>query len=113
MVNKTFNRPFEILEKMFDGEGEVIRKELADVKPVNVRVCSEITLNSGSSIGYHIHDNETEIYYIITGTGEYTDNDKVITVNEGDTAICASGEGHSIKNIGNLPLKFFAVIILE
>jgi len=113
MVNKSFDRPLEILDNVLDGKGEIIRKELTDIKPVNVRVCSEMTLNPDSSIGYHIHNNETEIYYIISGIAEYTDNDKIILVGAGDTAICYSGQGHSIKNIGSSPVKFFAIIILE
>jgi len=113
MVNSAINRPFDILENVLGGKGEIISKELTDIKPVNVRVCSEMTLNPNTSIGYHIHTNETEIYYFISGQGEYIDNDKTVIVNEGDTAICSSGEGHSIINNGTKPLKFFAIIILE
>ena len=113
MVNHALNRPFEILDKLMGGEGEAIKRDLAGIKPVNVRVCSEMTLNGGSSVGFHIHKDETEIYYIISGTAEYSDNDNIVTLTAGDTAICYSGDGHAIKNTSTEPLKFFAIIILE
>jgi mannose-6-phosphate isomerase-like protein (cupin superfamily) len=72
---------------------------------------SEATLPPGSSIGYHRHDNETEYYLIISGTGEVNDNGTVKPVKAGDAMITGGGTSHSIKNTGNVPLVFHAVIV--
>ena len=56
-------------------------------------------LHSGSAIGYHLQ-NEDEIYYIISGTGEMLMNGKSFPVTEGDAILTRPGSWHGLKQTG-------------
>jgi mannose-6-phosphate isomerase-like protein (cupin superfamily) len=102
----------EIKEKVRGGEGNTHFTYLVDTdKEKHTRMLAEVTLNPGCSIGYHQHDNETEYYFILSGTGTVNDNGKEVTVKAGDSVITGNGASHSIKNSGTEPLVFHAVII--
>ena len=102
----------ESKEKMRDGEGSVQLTYLVNTdKEKHTRMLAEVTLKSGCSIGYHQHDNETEYYFIISGTGIVNDDGKEIQVKAGDSVVTGNGASHSIKNSGTEPLIFHAVII--
>lgn len=69
-------------------------------------------LDINSTIGYHIHENDEEIYFILEGTGiVIEDNDKRTPVSKGDLIYTKKGEGHGMINTGKEPLKFVAFII--
>ena len=40
----------------------------------NMRLFAKLVLKPGCSIGHHVHENEDEIYYILSGTAETDDN---------------------------------------
>lgn len=59
-----------------------------------------------------MHHGESETYYILQGKALLNDNGKEeVILNTGDVSYTASGEGHSIENIGEEPLRFVALII--
>jgi mannose-6-phosphate isomerase-like protein (cupin superfamily) len=112
MLNQRGAMKEDTKEKMRGGEGAVHFTYLADCeKEKNIRMLAEATLLPGASIGYHQHDNETEYYLILSGTGEVNDNGTVKPVKAGDAVITGNGASHSIKNTGNIPLVFHAVIV--
>lgn len=75
------------------------------------RLFNLMIIEPGNSIGEHAHEGDNEIFYFLEGTGEYDDNGTVVQVGPGDTTICNDGEKHSLKNIGDVPLKFIALIL--
>ena len=77
------------------------------------RLFSHVKLEKGCSMGWHVHQNEGEAYYILKGTGEYNDNGNVVTVSAGDVTMVYSGEGHSILNTGDETLELIALILFE
>jgi len=104
----------EIRERMRDGKGNteilhIIKKEETNGK---VRLFAKVTLKKGCSIGYHIHENEDEVFYILSGSGTATDADKTVSIGPGDAIVTGNGAGHSIENTGDEPLVFMAVILL-
>ena len=102
----------EVMEKMRGGEGSVNITHLVDAsKEKHTRLLAEATLNPGCSIGYHVHDNETEYYFIMSGKGIVNDDGTEVEVKAGDTVVTGNGASHSIKNSGTEPLIFHAVII--
>ena len=112
MVILKNQRKTEVKEKMRDGEGSVRISHLVDTEnEKHTRLLAEITLNSGCSIGYHQHVNETEYFFIISGTGSVNDNGKEVKVSAGDSMATGHNASHSIKNTGTEPLIFHAVII--
>jgi len=104
----------EVRERMRGGTGSVeflhiFRKEELKGK---VRLMARLRLSTGSSIGYHLHDGEEEVFYILTGTGVLTEQGVATTVGPGDAVLTRSGEGHSIENRGAEPLELIATILL-
>lgn len=75
------------------------------------RLFSKISLGPGCSIGYHVHEHDSEIYYITAGTAEYNDNGVIREVHAGDVAICPEGEGHSLTNSSNEVVELIALIV--
>ena len=61
---------------------------------------------------YHQHQGDNELYYILSGKAEYTDNDgSTVILEPGDVSVTYDGEWHGIKQYGDDPLKFLALII--
>ena len=75
------------------------------------RMFNHMFLAPGNSIGEHTHEGDNEIFYFLSGKGEYNDNGTIVEINAGDTAICNSGEFHSLKTLGDEPLEFIALIL--
>ena len=101
-------------EKKAGGEGHVFIEPLLGKKELAGKcgLYAQVTLEPGCSLGYHEHHGESETYYILQGSGTYSDNGTETAVKAGDTTFCPSGEGHSLENTsteGNL--VFMALII--
>ncbi|MDR2135555.1 MAG: cupin domain-containing protein [Treponema sp.] len=112
MINQRETMKKDTKEKLRGGEGSVRFTYLADCEQEkNIRMLAELELLPGDSIGYHRHDNETEYFVILSGSGEVNDNGAVKQVKPGDTIITGNGASHSIKNTGSAPLVFHAIIV--
>ena len=102
----------DVKEKMRGGEGKAEFVHLVDCdNEKNIRMLAELTLQPGSSIGNHSHENETEYYIILSGSGTVNDNGELVTVKAGDSIITGNGASHSISNTGDAPLVFHAIIV--
>lgn len=77
----------------------------------NMRLFAKLVLEEGCSIGYHVHENEAEIYYILSGTAETDDNGVKRILKAGDSTLTSSGQGHSIKSLGPGRLELIAAIV--
>lgn len=104
----------ELRENMRGGRGTVAIKHLFKQDELNgkARLLAEITIPAGGSIGFHRHDQEEEIYYIISGQGKVLDQDETKAVGPGDAILTAGGKGHAVENTGVEPLVMMAVILL-
>lgn len=116
MIRKMNDRRVEQKPAPFQGEGEItVRhllngdKELYD----KGRVFCHSTLQPGCGLGYHVHTNEMEAYYIYSGHGQFNDNGVISEVTAGDVTLTQSGEGHALKNTGTEPLEFIALILYK
>lgn len=116
MIRKSNERVVEYRERPCQGEGGITVRNLLN-GPEEMydkgRAFAHNTLEPGCSIGYHVHHNEAEAYYIYSGTGEFNDNGKITTVTAGDVTYTGAGEGHGLKNIGDEPLEFIALILYK
>ncbi len=70
-------------------------------------------LEPGAEVGYHVHVGESEMYYILSGEGEFNDNGTIVPIKPGDVTFTPNGEGHSIKNTGTQELVFNAMIVYD
>jgi mannose-6-phosphate isomerase-like protein (cupin superfamily) len=74
------------------------------------RLFAKLTIEPGDNIGYHLHENEEEVFIILSGIAEADDNGKIVILEAGDTILTGNGNGHSIKCISSEPLTLLAVI---
>ena len=75
------------------------------------RLCAQLELEPGASIGFHTHENEEEIFIVLAGKARIDDNGVEKEVTVGDSILTGNGAGHSVKNIGDEPLRMVAVIV--
>ncbi|MDR2630931.1 MAG: cupin domain-containing protein [Spirochaetaceae bacterium] len=112
MVIQRNEMQVEQRERMRDGEGTLTLTHLTgDNTQKNVRLVGEFILPPGSSIGKHQHNDETEYFIFLEGTGTVDDNGIERPVKKGDMMITGDGGAHSVKNTGSEPLVFNAVIV--
>ena len=67
-------------------------------------------LESGASIGMHMHDTSSETIYFLQGSGKVLIDDGEENVSAGQCHYCPKGHAHSLVNDSDADLIFFAVI---
>ena len=78
------------------GKGETEQRKIAEsVEELygKGRLFNYMIIQPGNSIGEHTHD----------GT--------IVEVGPGDSTFCSDGQFHSLKNTGDVPLEFIALIL--
>ena len=115
MIKRKGSYPTENAEKMRGGDGFAKIERLLTPAELNEkgRLYAILSLEPGSSVGYHVHEGEMESYYIISGEAEYMDNDEKLHLLPGDTTHTPAGSGHSIKCIGDSTLTVLALILYQ
>ena len=100
-------------EKMRGGNGIVEITSFATPEELNNkgRLFANITLKPGCGIGFHMHENESELFYVIKGEVLYNDNGTEYVCSAGDVMICAAGTGHAITNNSQEDVELCAVIV--
>lgn len=107
------DREFVKTENMRGGEGYALFNTILPAEQMGGkgRLFSHCRLEKNCEVGYHQHVGDTETYYILKGVGEYNDNGVMRKLYPGDVSFTADGESHGIKNIGDEPLEFIALIL--
>ena len=77
------------------------------------RLFNIVTFPPKSSMGYHIHENESETYVVLKGEGIYNDNGTEVEIKAGDVTYCAPGESHGLENKSDEDLVIAALIIFD
>lgn len=113
MIRKAAECKTEYRENMRGGNGTVELTSFATPAELNNkgRLFANITLKPGCSIGYHVHEADSELFYLIRGEALYNDNGTVCAVSAGDIMVCPAGTGHSIENSGKEDVELCAVIV--
>jgi len=113
MVKTKQEQRQESTENRFGGNGTVHLNHIVEKNEMlaNCRLFARITLNQGCSIGYHAHNDEEEVYYILSGQGVVNDNGTIYTVNPGDSVLTGNGASHSIENQCAEPMEMVAVVL--
>ena len=101
--------------KVWGGQGEVLAKYYLGPDGAgpdeNFSMASEMLLAPGHSIGVHVHDNNEEIYVILSGEADYTDEHGTVhRLHTGDLTLTRRGQSHGIANPGPENLTFLATI---
>ena len=75
-----------------------------------ITLASRIELEPGASIGLHLHDCDEEVYAIVSGNGIYEYDEGECPALPGDIFTTKKGMSHGLRNTGDGPLVFFAVV---
>ena len=88
------------------GEGELLGRMHAD----ELGKIMYGRLEPGSTIGMHTHETSSEIIYILSGKADILYDDENELLEAGDCHYCPMGHSHSMRNLSNETLTFFAVV---
>ena len=113
MIKRKSSYPVQKNEKMRGGEGFVTIEHLLtpDEMYGKGRLFAKVTIETGCSIGHHVHEGDMESFCVIKGKAEVTDNGETATLSAGDTILTPSGEAHSVKCVSPEPLEMIALIL--
>ncbi len=103
------NETPEVLPNFKGGEKEFIAKIHFD----GLNKIIHGTLPPGATIGKHTHKGDSEIIYILSGTGEVFYDGDIIPLEAGQCHYCPKGHTHSLINNSEADLVFFAVVPVQ
>lgn len=115
MLRKASENEVKLMENMRGGPGTTRITHLATADELNQkgRMFARVTLVPDAGIGWHVHENESEIFYFLKGQATVNDNGTEITALPGDVTVTASGFGHSVTNRSDEDLEFIALIVFN
>ena len=113
MITRRDQQGHSVREFMRGGKKFVHFTDLSARLPESVRVFSILTLVPGASIGYHVHEGETELFYFLEGYGRVRDDDREYDICAGDSMATFSGHGHGVENTGDTDLVILAAIVKD
>ena len=114
MIRRASECSIKVNENMKGGDGSVkLTSFISGPEELlnKGRLFSMITLEPGCGIGYHVHEGESELFYIVKGSAIYNDNGTESVVNVGDVMVCPPGTGHCIRCNGDETCELVAVIV--
>jgi len=113
MIRKAAECKKEYRENMRGGNGTVEITNFATPAELNDkgRLFANITLKPGCGIGFHVHEKDSELFYLMKGEAIYNDNGVESLVRAGDVMLCPAGTGHAITNHGEEDAELCAVIV--
>lgn len=113
MIRKSGTYEASTREAMRGGTGTVRIEHFWSQEELKgkTRLCARLVLQPGSSIGFHEHVGEEEIFIVARGQGRVTDGDRDVLVGEGDTILTGDGAGHAVEAVGDEALELIAIIV--
>ncbi len=100
------------IEACHGGGGAVDWVEVlgpADLSGRGVKFIHDDVLPPGASVGLHKHADDEEYYYIVSGEGVMTLDDKAVEVQAGDITAVFPGGRHALHNTGLTDLRFIVI----
>ncbi|MBE5744671.1 MAG: cupin domain-containing protein [Clostridiales bacterium] len=94
------------LQNFYGGDGALIANMFVDEKNKILRG----KLAKGSSIGLHRHVPTSETIFILSGTGKAVCDGVEEYLSAGDCHHCPKGSEHTLINVGEEDLCFYAVV---
>jgi mannose-6-phosphate isomerase-like protein (cupin superfamily) len=82
------------------GGGQTVGYSFFDKTPGMHFIFRKRELKPGSGIGYH-EQKEDEVYYVLSGHGVMTLDDKPVEIGPGTAILTRPGSSHGLKQTGN------------
>ena len=96
----------KVIPEFKGGEKNFIPRMFTDDK---IKIM-KAKLEPGASIGYHIHDTNSEIIFMIKGPGVVIIGDYKEILEAGQSHYCPMGHSHSLRNESDEEIEFYAVV---
>lgn len=89
------------------GKGEVQSVKLYEERDFDspLKFLYYMILPPGTSVGYHEHGSNEEVYVILEGNGTMTVNGTEQAVKPGDVLLNKPGWSHGLENTGEEPIR--------
>lgn len=106
-ISKNQEAKREVQQNCHDGVGSILFREVFSKMDFqsSLEHLHETIVEPYSTIGYHLHSGNEEIYYILEGEGTMTVNNAVIRIVPGDAVITHSGDWHGLTNDSSAKVK--------
>ena len=114
MIKLTSERTKSTVSNLRGGKGDLVKEDifLPDEALDKLRLCGVMTIPDGCSIGEHTHESpEAEIYFILSGSLQVTDNGITKDLSPGDAVFTGGGTAHSVVNVSGKDATMLAVIV--
>lgn len=97
----------------FGGKGEIELYPVLNEEDLMGKgeVMLRMVLPPGSSIGYHQHLGNFEVYYIISGKGIFQDQEEERPIRAGEAGFIRPGQFHGLMNTGSGEMVVVAVVL--
>ncbi|MCI8578627.1 MAG: cupin domain-containing protein [Lachnospiraceae bacterium] len=116
MIRKQENIRTTTKTSPFSGTGNITVRDILE-SPEEMyqkgRVFCHTTVYAGSGIGYHVHQGESETYYILSGHGTFNDNGVMSEIGPGDVLFTGDQAGHSIEATKGEDIEMIALILYK
>lgn len=104
-------------EKNFYGGDGIVKGRAAigfglprpEGSPIHTTV--NLTVPVGASVGEHMHANQDELYFVVSGGGTHKTGNDEYSIAQGDVIVTPKGIPHSFRNTGNVPMILQATLV--
>ena len=116
IVRKAAEREVKVISEMRGGPGETKLINLIN-DPEELggkgRLYAKVILRPGCGVGWHVHEDDSELYYILKGTVIYDDDGVKKEITVGDVTITGNGAGHALMNESDSDVELVALVLYK
>lgn len=86
---------------------KITKEDLVD----GLSLFAKVVIHPHSTIGYHLHIDDAEAYYLLEGEGVFLNHNKErIDVKAGDLCLIKKGQSHGLENHSDHELQIIAIV---
>ncbi len=113
MIRRKEDRILDIKHELRGGNGDIPSYGMFSETESfgKCRVCAEMVLEPGVSIGEHPHGPDAELYLVLEGELTVTENGVRYVLHPGDSSFTGGGGCHKAENLSDKTCRFLAVVI--
>ena len=113
MIKLVNERVRSTVSNLRGGKGDLCKEDifLATESFGKFRLCAAITIPDGCSIGEHSHGPDAEIYYVLSGNLQITDDGITRNLSPGDAVFTGDGASHSVANVSGKDATMLAIVM--
>jgi quercetin dioxygenase-like cupin family protein len=100
------------IQDLHDGKGKALAYIFFQGKIGSSMGFFDLVLEPGAYAGYHRHEGNEEILYVVSGKAENYQDGERCTLEPGDAILVKSGQAHAVKNIGHEDLKILGFVAI-